>query len=123
MAYLVDRQNQFYALLNESGTLVAFCSFGADGQVFGGDYSQPALDIGMGIRPDLTGRGLGSRFRDAVSAFAVATFQPPRLRVTVAEFNQRALRLWQNGGFRQTQRFVAPQSQRPFIILVNSLNL
>jgi hypothetical protein len=57
--YLVNPQNAFFALLNGEGDLEGFCSFGSDGQVPGGSYREPALDIGMGMRPDLTGQGNG----------------------------------------------------------------
>ena len=79
--------------------LVAFCSFGADGQVPGGDYHEAALDIGMGVRPNLTGQGLGRQFALAVLGFAEHTFAPSRLRVTIAAFNIRAQRVWTQLGF------------------------
>jgi [ribosomal protein S18]-alanine N-acetyltransferase len=64
--YLLDSKNAFYAILNLQGELEGYCSFGSDGQVPGGDYSSEAIDIGMGIRPDLVGRGHGKQYAQAV---------------------------------------------------------
>ena len=49
----------YFAVLNEQGEMIAFRCFGRDAQVPGGDYAEPALDMGGGLRPDLTGMGLG----------------------------------------------------------------
>ena len=43
------------------GTLLGYGSFGPEGQVPGGRYDASAIDLGMGLRPDLVGRGLGPR--------------------------------------------------------------
>jgi ribosomal-protein-alanine N-acetyltransferase len=59
---LLNPQNNFSVILNEDGDLEGFCSFGPDGQVPGGNYREPALDIGLGIRPDLTGQSNGRRY-------------------------------------------------------------
>lgn len=122
VAYLLDPQNAFYTILgradgSEQAELLAYCSFGRDAQVSGGDYSQDALDIGLGVRPDLTGQGRGHTFVAAVLAFARRQFNPAGFRVTIAEFNKRALRVWQKAGFRQTQTFCRDYDNRPFVIL------
>jgi RimJ/RimL family protein N-acetyltransferase len=85
--------------------------------VSGGDYRSAALDIGMGVRPDLTGRGTGASFAAAVIDFALKSFVPPALRVTVAAFNLRAQRVWIKNGFQATQSFVSP-SGRAYVILM-----
>ena len=117
--YALDRQNNFFAMRNENNELVGFCSFGQDGQVPGGDYAEDALDIGMGIRPDLTGHGLGSEFVTAVLGFARKEFSPQNFRVTIAAFNQRAQRVWKKNGFKQFQTFIHKTSSREFIILIS----
>ena len=85
--------------------LAGFITFGSDAQVPGGDYTRPATDIGLGIRPDLTGRGRGGRFVAAVVDFARMTFGAAPLRVTIATGNVRARKVWSGSGFTETQRF------------------
>jgi RimJ/RimL family protein N-acetyltransferase len=105
--FLADPTSGFYALLGDEG-LIGFRSFGADGQVPGGDYGADALDTGGGLRPDLTGRGLG---REAITAgleFGRRKFAPRAFRMTVAQFNTRALRVVTSLGFSRVSRFTAP---------------
>ena len=71
LSYLLDPKNAFFTILNQRGELYGYCSFGADGQVPGGDYSEQALDIGMGIKPDLVGQGNGKRYAMAIARSGV----------------------------------------------------
>jgi RimJ/RimL family protein N-acetyltransferase len=121
MDYFLSPAFAFHAILDEeTAEQVAFCSFGGDAQVYGGDYSEAALDIGMGVRPDLTGKGLGALFATAVITFAIQTFQPSKLRVTIANFNQRAIRVWGKNGFQPIQTFESVDSKMPFTIFTKS---
>jgi len=95
----------FHAVLDACGTMIGFCSFGSDGQVPGGNYSDEALDIGVGMRPEFTGQGKGAAFFGAVLGYALGTLSPGRLRLPVAKFNQRALKLYANFGFEVNDEF------------------
>jgi ribosomal-protein-alanine N-acetyltransferase len=110
LRYFLDPANHFHSVYNEAGELIGFCSFGVDAQVPGGDYSLEALDIGLGLRPDLTGRGLGSDFLGAILDFARRTFQPPCFRATVASFNGRSRRIFEKQGFQLVQTFWSPST-------------
>jgi RimJ/RimL family protein N-acetyltransferase len=114
----LDPRNAYHAIMDAEGELVAYCCFGPDARVPGGDYDQEALDIGLGARPDLTGQGRGHTFASAVLEFARTTFTPVAFRVTIAEFNHRALRVWEKIGFRPVQTFASSRSGRPFAVLV-----
>ena len=121
LPYLLDPANAFHGLFDSEGRLLAFCSFGPDGQVSGGDYRLPALDIGLGLRPDLTGQGHGSEYVNAVIDFDHQTFTPAQLRVTIAEFNARALRVWEKAGFWRVQMFRGGPANTGFVILLKTL--
>lgn len=120
--YALDPQYNYTTMRDESGRLFGFCSFGEDGQVPGGDYSADALDVGMGIHPDYTGKGLGSSFVFAVLDYAQKKFQPTTFRVTIAAFNQRARRVWEKNGFRQVQTFTHQNSKREFCVCIKAEN-
>ncbi len=107
--YLLGPETQCHVLVDATDDLIGFCTFGSDARVPGGDYGVPALDIGLGIRPDHTGLGNGSRYVAAVSDFAAATFQPEQMRVTISEWNKRAQRVWEHAGFERTERFNTPK--------------
>jgi RimJ/RimL family protein N-acetyltransferase len=117
--YFEDEKNgRFYTITTPTNDLIAFCTFFADATVDGGDYSEEALDIGLGIQPDLTGlgKGVGLGVITAVLAFATDTFKPTTFRVTIAAFNQRAQRVWQKAGFQRQQQFGRASNGVPFII-------
>ena len=118
--FLLDPQYAYHTILNAEGEFVAFCCFGADAQVPGGDYSTDALDIGLGVRPDRTGQGQGSAYVHAVLDYARHTFAPSAFRVTIAAFNARALRVWEKAGFRREQRFARLHDHQPFLIIFAS---
>lgn len=118
LRYLLDSKNAFHAILNLQEDLEGYCSFGADGQVAGGDYSTEALDIGMGIRPDLVGKGHGKQYAQAVANYGVNQYGAQELRVTIAEFNKRAQRVWKQLGFNQVDRFVKTGSDEKFVVMV-----
>ena len=49
-------------------------------------------------------------------------FAPVAFRVTVAAFNQRALRVCAQVGYRPVQQFEHPHTGRPFIVLLRDNN-
>jgi [ribosomal protein S18]-alanine N-acetyltransferase len=102
---LLDPANGYHAARTASGELVGFCCFGADAQVPGGDYREAALDVGLGLRPDLVGQGLGLPFVEAILDFARRELAPPGFRLTVAAFNRRAARVYEHAGFETVSRF------------------
>lgn len=116
LSYFLNPEYEFHTLTNAENELVGFFSFGSDAQVPGGDYTAPALDIGLAVKPTLTGNGLGIHFAKTAVSYAIAHHQPPMLRVTIAEFNVRAQKVWQRLGFEQVGKFVEPTRKRPFLI-------
>jgi [ribosomal protein S18]-alanine N-acetyltransferase len=116
-ASFLDPGSGFFAL-ESGGELIGFRSFGADGRVPGGAYDDSALDTGGGLRPSLTGHGLG---RSAIATgleFGRLRFAPRAFRVTIASFNTRALRVVTSLGFRPVSSFAATTDGRGYQILV-----
>lgn len=117
VAYLVQPDNAYFAIVNAGGTLIGHCCFGAEARVKGGDYAQDALDVGIGLRPDLTGQGNGATIAAAVLDFAAQQFNPTRYRATVAQFNMRAQRVCAAVGFQPQATFTRDDG-RVFVVLV-----
>lgn len=110
---LLDPDNHYRAVL-AGNELIGFCCFGRDARVPAGKsagwYGPDGVDVGLGLRPDLTGQGLGADFLatvlDAVRAEVAergvdGAGPPARLRLTVAAFNARARRLYHRAGFTE----------------------
>ena len=115
---ITDQQNMYYALRNESGELIAYYCFGREAEIEGGDYSENAVDIGGGSRPEMTGSGFGGTFIKVGLDFAAVLFGPNTIRATVAAFNLRALKMCENAGFESVQRFRGPKDTE-FVVLMN----
>jgi RimJ/RimL family protein N-acetyltransferase len=88
---------RYFAGRDEEGELVGFYYL---------EPKPPDLDYGLGLRPDLTGRGLGLEFFLAGLAFAHERYEPRRVVLHVAEFNERARRVYERAGFVVVSRHV-----------------
>jgi ribosomal-protein-alanine N-acetyltransferase len=119
---LLDPELGFHAVLAGEGPtgerLIGFRSFGPDGRVPGWDYDDSALDTGGGLRPSLTGQGLGRAAIAAGLAYGRDRYAPAAFRVTVASFNARARRTVESLGFEVVGSFAARRDGRPFDVLV-----
>jgi ribosomal-protein-alanine N-acetyltransferase len=99
LAELLDharRGHKYFSAREADGELLGF---------FGITCADRVVGIGIGLRPDLTGRGLGLAFVVQGLAFAQGRFQPVRYKLSVAEFNQRAITVYERAGFVVTRRF------------------
>ena len=63
------------------------------------------LVVGLGLRPDLTGQGLGTSFVEQGLEFGRTRYAPQRFRLNVAEFNERAVKVYERVGFARTRSF------------------
>jgi RimJ/RimL family protein N-acetyltransferase len=91
----------------DGGELVGFFNFVPEGD---------EVRIGLGMRPDLTGRGLAQPFIEAGLDYARREWRPRHFRLWVARWNERALRAYRSAGFREVvsaeeSRFV--EMERP----------
>ena len=116
---LLDRRLRYHGA-HRAGTLAGFACFSDDAQVIGGEYPEDALDLGLGLAPPLVGQGLGRPLAEAVMAHATTRFAPALLRVTVAESNLPALRLFYGLGFAEARRFHGRTraGEQGFVVLV-----
>ncbi len=110
---LLEPRFRYHSVYDERGELVGYFCFGEDARVRAGRRlgiyeREPALDVGLGMRPDLTGQGLGEEFVRAGLRFAKETYSPSAFRLTVATFNRRAIRVYERAGFEAVETFGAP---------------
>ena len=114
LAELLDaercREVSYYAAFDERGSLVGFFQFERKGQI---------VEIGLGLRPDLTGRKLGLGFMLAGLEFARRRFSPTGFRLMVATFNERAILVYERAGFRRTEDFTHRTNggDHPFLLM------
>jgi ribosomal-protein-alanine N-acetyltransferase len=68
------------------------------------DWHEDVVEVGIGLRPDLTGCGHGESFLRAQLDYASESWQPKTFRLFVAAWNGRAIRLYERLGFREVRR-------------------
>jgi RimJ/RimL family protein N-acetyltransferase len=90
----VENPERYFIVRDDDG-LVGFYYF---------EPKDDALEYGLGLRPDLTGRGLGLEFFREGLEFGRERYRAGRVRLFVAAFNERAIKVYERAGFRETGR-------------------
>jgi len=100
LAELLDpvqrERERYHAVLDDRGELVGFYGFNVDGTT---------VEFGLGLRPDLTGQGLGSKFLSDCLDYARENEHPAAFRLRVAAFNERAIRVYERAGFERVREY------------------
>ena len=90
-------QETYHSVLDEQDELIGFFTFKKDGNT---------VEIGLGLRPDLTGKGIGLEFVRAGLAFARDKYSPTSFCLQVATFNQRAIQVYEKAGFHPVRVYI-----------------
>ena len=72
---------------------------------FGFKLTGDSVEVGLGLRPDLTGCGLGREFLEQGLDFARTAFGARRFSLSVATFNERAIKVYEQAGFERVRTF------------------
>jgi len=96
------RRDGLRAVVDDDGELIGFFNFVPEGD---------EVRVGLGIRPDLTGRGLGAQFIEAGLDYAREEWSPKKFRLWVAWWNERALRAYRRAGFEEVTRQEGEESR------------
>jgi len=97
-----------FAVLDEDKNLFGYFCFGKSAQVpndtYG--YNEPEfVDIGLGMNPNNCGKGKGLGFMNVGLEFAKEKYGTEKFRLSVANFNKRAIKLYENLGFEKIISF------------------
>jgi [ribosomal protein S18]-alanine N-acetyltransferase len=111
-------RHAYFAAIDEESTLIGFCCFGEDARVPGLEEEEGVLDVGAGLRPDLTGIGLGGQFLREACRLGEELYSPLRFRLVVAAFNRRAQMVAHALGFEAAGTHVS--DGREFVVLTRS---
>jgi [ribosomal protein S18]-alanine N-acetyltransferase len=101
--------NGYFAVVDNTTELVGYFCIGDSAQVpigsLFGVYRENLIDIGIGMKPELTGKGLGYTFFSFILDQIKETFDPISVRLTVVKSNTRAIHLYQKFGFVREDEF------------------
>jgi RimJ/RimL family protein N-acetyltransferase len=98
----IDPAEGFWAVVDDDGEVVGHACFGVEARVPGLEERPGVLDVGVGMRPDLTGQGRGAEFAAAVLEHGREVSGARLLRAVVQEWNARSRRLLTGLGFAET---------------------
>ncbi|RHB48877.1 GNAT family protein [Exiguobacterium sp. AM39-5BH] len=104
-----EQRGQSVFAITSDGELVGFVS-----------VTQPdaeTVDLGLGMKPNLTGNGSGRTFVTSILDFVNTTYAPRRITLSVAAFNLRAIRVYEVCGFKQTGSFQQPTNGSTFTFI------
>lgn len=89
----------YSAVLNDKGELVGYYSFSFENEI---------MWIGFGLKPELTGKGLGAEFVTAGINFGLEKFnyKSDRIMLAVASFNKRAIKAYEKIGFEFIEKYM-----------------
>ncbi|WP_067724725.1 GNAT family N-acetyltransferase [Oceanobacillus damuensis] len=116
--------NKYYAVLDDYNVLIGFFCTGRSAQVPAGDamavYDEDCVDIGIGMKPELTGKGKGYEFFSIILSFVCEKHRDKDIRLTVATFNERAIHLYEKFGFVQKAVFHSDETE--FITMIKAVS-
>jgi RimJ/RimL family protein N-acetyltransferase len=122
LAEMLDRHSPYYTVRNAESQIVGFFNFGTSALVW--DYGAPGIyidrrtvPVGLGMRPDQTGKGLGLSFVKAGLEFARKRFRPERFCLYVFTWNARAIRVYERAGFQRGRVLVRSNERGAFEFL------
>jgi RimJ/RimL family protein N-acetyltransferase len=96
---LIEELDRYWAVVDPDDQLVGFYCTGTAARVPGLPIVDGTVDLGMGMRPDLVGAGLGAAFGATVMEHVAAEHGSRALRVVVQSWNERSARLARRLGF------------------------
>ncbi len=91
-----------FACMDEYENLIGYFCFGEDARIPTVEqnvYEDGFMDVGLGLKPELCGKGLGSSFLKLGLDYAREHLGCKRFRLSVAAFNERAVKVYRKAGF------------------------
>jgi enoyl-CoA hydratase/carnithine racemase/GNAT superfamily N-acetyltransferase len=90
----------YWAVVDSNDVLLGFCCVGAAARVPGAPRDDYVIDVAIGIRPQLAGRGWSGELGRAAVRYASDVALDRRLRTTVPEWNEVGRHAAQQAGFK-----------------------
>ena len=110
----------YYACLDNDGDLIGYFCFGENARIptIEDDvYDDDFIDIGLGMKPSLCGKGQGLSFFLSGLNFAIKQFNTKQFRLSVAVFNERAIKVYKNAGFFVEREVTNSYFHNKFLIM------
>ncbi|MBU9713639.1 GNAT family N-acetyltransferase [Evansella tamaricis] len=105
-------EGNYYVAYDSNQQLIGYFCYGHDARVPGGYKiglyeDQSFVDVGLGLKPNLTGAGLGKSFLEKVLSY-LHTLDYTSFRLVVLTTNKRAIIVYLKAGFVPKMVFSSP---------------
>ncbi|APC47855.1 GNAT family N-acetyltransferase [Virgibacillus halodenitrificans] len=90
------RASNYFVVINANELIGFFCFQKLDANI---------IDIGLGMKPQLTGQGNGEDFLKTGIEFGINKYKPATITLSVANFNERAINVYKKVGFVPEETF------------------
>lgn len=106
----IHNEENTFVLYNEKNELIGNCSF---------DHEEEGILFGVQMRPNLTGKGMGTEIVKTILEFGREQYKFNELDLLVAKFNKRAIRVYEKLGFEIVDEFVwnVNEEEKEFIAM------
>lgn len=97
-AELIDekaRAGRYFQVIR-NGVFFGFCVL---------EKKADALELGLGMNPAYLGQGMGTAFYQAIEKYIEENFSITKISLCVANFNQRAINVYQKMGFQTIETY------------------
>lgn len=101
-------EDKAFSVYNDKNELVGHCEI----------YTEEEITLSVQMRPDLTGKGNGKEFVEAFLDYSKEKFNLKTISLLVANFNERAIKLYKNLGFKKIEEFATKSNNRDVIFWV-----
>ena len=108
-----EKRSESYFVVIQNKEVIGFYSFN--------QITEDMIDIGLGMKPNLTGNGNGLEFLKDGLEFAKSKYNPKEITLSVATFNQRAIKVYKKVGFKEAGTFVQATNGSSFEFLKMAL--
>ncbi|MEC0091979.1 GNAT family N-acetyltransferase [Paenibacillus macquariensis] len=78
------------------------------------------IDLGLGLSPELTGKGIGLNFLTSSIHFIGEQYKSSDIQLVVARYNERAIKVYERAGFIIGQSFKSEFEDQEMDFLVMS---
>lgn len=106
------KRGDHYFSMKQNGVLVGFLS------VYPCENNQKEIEFGIGLRPDLTGKGNGKAYTELALSYIEQKLAPDRIWLSVAEFNKRAIKVYERIGFKEEYKKMQKTNDSEFKFVV-----
>ncbi|MCH4170043.1 MAG: GNAT family N-acetyltransferase [Lactobacillus sp.] len=109
------RGNRYFQVVADAALIGFFCLE---------PLTNGKVEIGLGLKPEMTGQGLGIKFLSMIEAFVKTKTDYTMILLSVAMFNLRAQKVYHKAGYQELERKMVNtnQSTYEFVILAKPIS-